>query len=470
MKKRIVLIFLVFAVSLSMINHVSAYEYPNSFWSINEKYAAALKRSAHTDIIRYGTQIIELMSNAANGAEKDNVLLSRYKAVGAAYASLGDYDRAAELFGKLYTYALSCGNTDYAKSAKAHVQQYTSEIKLYTDGGTSPYYGAKNEKRNGVLFGACSNGGIRNDLKNESIILTYQELGHHLIPYNEGIMREAKASGCAVEFALNCPNEAEDIRNIGNMTSYLREISDMFQKYSDVPVYLRFAAEFDIWDKLVDADSFKTAFRTVSQYFKSRNTNVAVVWSPNYASNGTINIDEYYPGDEYVDWVGMSLYAQKYFLGDKNQTTENEVLFKVGLNSNPIIAAKDIIETYGNRKPIMISECGCGHYVHTQRENTSAFALQRLKEYYSYLPMVYPQIKSIAYFDHYVSGERDDVQLSNNDAMKKEFLRLTQGARFIQDSYNNNTDFCYRELSDGTYVDSIFPISCYAHRYGDSMM
>lgn len=469
MNKRIVILFLIFSISLGMVNHVSAYSYPDSFWSINEKYTAALDRNMHTDIIRYGTQIIDLMSNAANGTEKDNILLSRYKAVGAAYASLGDYDRAAEMFGKLYTYATSCGNTDYAKSAKAHVQQYTSEIKLYTDGGTSPYYGAKNEKQNGVLFGACSNGGIRNDLKNESMILTYQEFGQHLIAYNEGIMREAKKSGCAVEFALNCPNEANDIKNIANMTSYLKEISDMFKKYPEVPVYLRFAAEFDIWDKLVDADSFKTAFRTVSQYFKSRNSNVAVVWSPNYASNGTVNIDDYYPGDEYVDWVGMSLYAQRYFLGDKNQTTENEVLFKTGLNSNPIVAARNIIETYGNRKPIMISECGCGHYVHTQNENTSDFALQRLKEYYAYLPMVYPQIKVMAYFDWYVGGERDDVRLSSNTAMKNEFLRFTKGERFIQDSYDNNTGFCYRELYNNAYADSIFPVSCYAHRYGDTL-
>lgn len=468
-KKKIVSLFVLIIILLEGFS-AFAYNYPNSFWKINEKYEAALGAKAHYDIIKYGEQIINLMSGAPAGHEKDNTMRSRYRRVGESYVTLGDYDNAARIFGALEQYAYSCGEYDDARSAKARMRQYTSDIKLYTDGGTSPYYGAKNEKRNGVLFGACSDGGIRSDLKNESMILTYQEFGQQLISYNEGIMREAQESGCAVEFALNCPKRMDDIKNTPNMTSYLKEISNMFRKYSDVPVYLRFAAEFDIWDEpVVDAESFKTAFRIVSQYFKSRNSNVAIVWSPNYASNGKVNIDDCYPGDEYVDWVGMSLYAQRYFLGDKNQTTENEVLFKVGLNSNPIIAAKDIIETYGNRKPIMISECGCGHYVHTQKENTSAFALQRLKEYYSYLPMVYPQIKSIAYFDHYVSGERDDVQLSNNDAMKKEFLRLTQGARFIQDSYNNDTDFCYRELSNGVYVDSVFPVSCYAHRYGDTL-
>lgn len=74
--KRIAILLLVFVMNIYL--PVSAYNYPDSFWSINEKYESALNRNAHPDIIRYGTQIIELMSNAANGAEKDNILLSRY--------------------------------------------------------------------------------------------------------------------------------------------------------------------------------------------------------------------------------------------------------------------------------------------------------------------------------------------------------------------------------------------------------
>ena len=48
-----------------------------------------------------------------------------------------------------------------------------------------------------------------------------------------------------------------------------------------------------------------------------------------------------------MDWIGISLYAQKYFLGDPNQKEENEIVFKSGINSNPVIAVKEICEKAG---------------------------------------------------------------------------------------------------------------------------
>ncbi|MBQ3427337.1 MAG: hypothetical protein IJH37_09365 [Clostridia bacterium] len=439
---------------------------------MNTKYEAALKADDNPSIIKYGNELIALMRNVEDSDEKRDILVTRYNAVGKAYAAMGDYDNSAVTFKALY----DCGSAnsykyyDYLVSAKARTAQYASDIRMYTEGGKSPYYGAKNERQNGVLFGVCSNGGIRSKLDNESMILIYQELGQTLLSYNKSMVSSARSSGCAVEFALNCPNQGKDISDIKKMGSYLKEISELFDKYSDVPVFLRFAAEFDIWDKnLTDPESYKAAFRYVSEYFKSRNSNVAMVWSPNQVSRWDIDIDDYYPGDAYVDWVGMSLYAQKYFLGSKSSSEENEIVFKTGINSEPVIAVKDIIDKYGSRKPIMISESGCGHYVKTQNENTTEFALRRLKEYYSYLPMVYPQIKLIAYFDYYVDGETNDFRLSSNNTLCNEYLRLTKTGRFVQDSFNNSTDLCYREITDGINLESVFSISCYAHSYNDTL-
>lgn len=470
--KRFISIMICVLMVISNIS-VLAYNYPSNFWNINAKYENALKTNDHKKIIDYGNQIIDLMQTAIDGSEKRNILVTRYNQVGISYAALKDYDNAAKIYKTLYDYASQYGDEfyDYVKASKARMLQYTSEIKMYTNGGESPYYGAINEKKNGVLFGMCANGGTRSKLDNESMVLTYQELGQKLISYNVGVVRNASTEGQAVEFALNCPKEGTDIKNIKNMDSYLKEISDLFKKYPNVPIYLRFAAEFDIWTTLSEPDEFKTAFRYVAQYFKSRNDNVAIVWSPNQVSNWYIDIDDYYPGDEYVDWVGISLYAQKYFLGDPNQKEENEIVFKSGINSNPVIAVKEIIEKYGNRKPIMLSESGCGHKLVKSGENTTDFALQRLKEYYSYLPMVYPQIKLIAYFDWYVdaASEKNDFRLSTNSVLQKEYLRLVKGQRFIQDRYNNNSDFCYRQIYDGSKVENIFEVSCYAHLYNSTL-
>lgn len=471
--KKIIIILLCSMLLSGNYMDVLAYNYPANFWSLNSKYENALNINEHNKIIEYGNQIINLMKSAPDGSEKRNILVTRYNQVGISYAAIGDYDNAANTFRTLYEYSSQYGDEfyDYVKASKARMLQYTSEIKLYTNGGQPTYYGAVNEKKNGVLFGMCANGGTRSKLDNESMVLTYQELGQSLISYNVGVVRNAASEGIAVEFALNCPKEGTDIKNIHKMDSYLKEISDLFKKYPNVPIYLRFAAEFDIWTTLAEPEEFIYAFRYVSKYFKSRNDNVAIVWSPNQVSNWYINIDDFYPGDEYVDWVGISLYAQKYFLGDPNQKEENEIVFKSGINSNPVIAVKEIVEKYGNRKPIMLSESGCGHKLVKSGENTTDFALQRLKEYYSYLPMVYPQIKLIAYFDWYVeaASEKNDFRLSTNMKLQSEYLNLVKGQRFIQDKYNNNTDYCYRAISDGCSVENIFEVSCYAHLYNSNL-
>lgn len=466
-------IVLTLIISVNFAVSALAYEFPSSFWGVNTKYEEALSSRNYWNIITYGNQIISIMKNASEGYEKHANIIMAYKETGLAYAAIGDYDNALTAFTDLYTYARGCGNefADYIKTAQNYILQYTPEIAVYTDGGSYTYYGAKNEKQNGVLFGICANGETRNKIKNESMVLTYQELGQSLLVTNTAVLKDAAASGCAVEFALNCPNEGDDIRNIYKKEAYLKEISDLFKKYSGVPVYLRFAAEFNNWSVLADADEFKEAFRYVSNYFKNRNTNVALVWSLNYASNWYVNPDDYYPGDEYVDWVGISLYAQKYFKGDKNQSEENEVIFKTGVNSDPVIMVKDIVEKYGDRKPIMLSESGCGHKLSTTGEDITDFALMRLREFYSYLPMVYPQIKLIAYFDWYVnaSSEKYDYRLSSNSQLQNEYSKLIKGPRFIQGKYNNNTDYCYRRITNGAAVNSVFEVSCYAHLYGASV-
>jgi len=471
MKRLVILIMCILMIMQTI--PVFAYDYPPGFWDINNKYVDALDRGNHKKIIEYGNQILDLMQGAPEGWEKRELLVMRYNQLGISYAAVGDYDNAAKISKTLYDYAGRFGDEyyDYRRAAKAKMLQYTSEIRMYTENGQSPYFGAVNEKRNGVLFGLCATGETRSKLDNESMVLTYQELGQTLLSYNVGVVRDAASKGLAVEFALNCPREGNDIRNIRRMDSYLKEISDLFKKYPDVPIYLRFAAEFDIWENPAEPDEFVTAFRHVSEYFQNRNDNVAIVWSPNHTSNWYVDIDEYYPGDEYVDWVGISLYAQMYFKGDPNQKEDDEIAFKTGINSNPVLAVKDIIEKYGDRKPIMLSESGCGHKLMKRGENITDFALQRLKEYYYYLPMVYPEIKLIAHFDWYVDAdtEKYDYRLSSNSSLQNEYLKLVKGRRFIQDKYSNNTDFCYCPIYNGIKVQSIFELSCYAHLYDSTL-
>ena len=53
----------IFMSSLFAVS-VSAYNYPNDFWTINSKYEAALNSNNYADIIKYGNQIINTMGKA----------------------------------------------------------------------------------------------------------------------------------------------------------------------------------------------------------------------------------------------------------------------------------------------------------------------------------------------------------------------------------------------------------------------
>ncbi len=457
-------------VLTSVIPSVYAYKFPNSFWSVNDAYEAAVSSGDTNGIISNGLNAVSILENEEKCSEVISALTPRYDEIAKAYASYGMYDASADMYEKYIPYAEMLNWSDGVKIAKAKIAQYRSDIKLFTDDGADTYFGAKNEPQNGVLFGVCADGEIRDSIGNESMILLYQEINQSVSELSKTIFKKAADEGIAIEVALNCPNESYDIDNIASYTSCLDELSALFAENPSAVVYLRFGAEFDVWTAKADPGNYIYAYQTVSSFFKSKNSNVAMVWSPNQVSSWDINIDDYYPGDEYVDWVGMSLYSQRYFLGNNAPSDDfSEVVFKTGVNADPVIAVRDIAEKYGSRKPIMLSESGSSHYYYNLGEDTSTWALQNLKEVYNYLPMVYPQIKLIAYFDKYVNGEIHNFSLSANQSLKDEYIRLTKGARFIQNKQSGKTEFRYRELTDNSYLSSYAGLYTYAHIYGQTI-
>lgn len=88
-----------------------------------------------------------------------------------------------------------------------------------------------------------------------------------------------------------------------------------------------------------DPDNYVAAYRRIHKIFADQGAgNVSWVWSPNVAGDpvDTWNdVTNYYPGDDYVDWIGVNGYAD-------NQTPDE--LFG------------DFYATWATKKPIMITE------------------------------------------------------------------------------------------------------------------
>ncbi len=452
------------ALLVSMLGmQASAYDFPHQVWKWHDLYLKALESGDDAGIITNGLEIVRIMESAPEGQEKLNMIRSRLMEVGKAYERQGNYDSAAQTFQKYLTYS---GEDDFdgQRVAKAKALQYSTQIRIFTEGGEYRHFGSKNEHQNGVMYGATSDGNIRPELPYESMVLVYHELGAPVSDWHRLMFQQASENDLVVEYALNCPRQRVDIQNIQQFSSDLQEISELFSQFSNVKAVLRFGAEFNEWSEPGDGAMYIDAFRYVSNYFKSRNNNVAIMWNPLQEGKWYLKLRDFYPGDAYVDWIGISAYSNLYHTGDPNMNPDYEVVYKSGKNADPVLAVKEIIDEFGQTKPVLISESGFSHRSITTGENTMEWAIQHLREAYAYLPMVYPQLKGICYFDKYVTGEINDYSLQGN--LKNAYLEALEGPRMVQRGVENT--YNYRELTDGSAVDSMTGIFTYAHIYGET--
>lgn len=130
--------------------------------------------------------------------------------------------------------------------------------------------------------------------------------------------------------------------------------------------------------------------------------NVLFVWAPNSVSdpggpgnewNGTAN---YYPGDQYVEWVGLDFYE-----GVPDGQASNS-----GEGQEPSVYIQPIYSAYAGRKPMMLGETGgcpsmpapLGTPNDAQPGNDKAVFVNHL---FSQLASQFPNIKAVTWFNAY---------------------------------------------------------------------
>lgn len=102
----------------------------------------------------------------------------------------------------------------------------------------------------------------------------------------------------------------------GDHDPYIREWATGARDWGH-PLFLRFNWEMNGWWRFPWSErlngnqpgEFVRAWRHVHDLFASAGaTNVTWVWCPNVINSGTTPLASLYPGDDYVDWVGMDGY------------------------------------------------------------------------------------------------------------------------------------------------------------------
>ncbi|MFC3768037.1 glycoside hydrolase family 26 protein [Paenibacillus sp. GCM10012303] len=204
-------------------------------------------------------------------------------------------------------------------------------------------------------------------------------------------------------------------------------------KEAGIPIFMRYASEMNgAWVPWYDEPAkYIEKFRLMSKVMKEEAPNVAMVWSPNFWPND--NIDDYYPGDEYVDWVGFSLYATPFF-GENEDFSKNQIDYFAPL-----------YEKYAH-KPIMISEGGVTHYIRKTGKDYAKWGESQLANMYAYLPRMFPQVKAITYFN---------IAKSRSETLNADYIYDIRENTLMYDLYRRQvqSDYYLTQVEQGAATE-----------------
>lgn len=331
---------------------------------------------------------------------------------------------------------------DWGAVLKERTQMVTeTQFDLYVEGDPSlaPYYGAKLEPKAGTYIGMVAD-------QAESYLplgsyLTYVETPDQpdlYYPSNSMIKRDDVVTMVGWNF------QSLDDVDYGKM----RQTLDMLNGYNK-PMMIRFANEMNASSLGDDPDRYVETFRNVANMIHEY-PNFAVVWSPNDMGALDRPFEYYYPGDEYVDWVGISCYMIRYFGFDKNAQARDHIFFmtdEYAWATNKVQLILKFMEEKGIQKPVMLSEGGVACY-NSNGDDYSGWSEPRMRNMYWYLIMKYPQIKMINYFNVPFDNYGEHYYFSDKSGMDYIFREAAANGAYLR-SADDTPKFVFKQAYDG---------------------
>ncbi|WP_216855202.1 stalk domain-containing protein [Paenibacillus alba] len=369
-----------------------------------------------------------LADHYASTGEWENAALFCGK-LDAYYDALGDYDQAIYYYELENTYWVKAGR-DWGAVKLQRADQIRTTVELYKQERNQselkqsalPENGqlAKFEPAYGTYLGMYSEqdpkvGNLFSKTesvygKKHAIYLAYAHWGQS---FPSTYAKRAKEAGGALQIAWE-PDDGLDPVSDG---AYIRKWAQD-AKAAGIPIFLRFAGEMNgAWVKWHgDPAQYIAKFRMLHDVFAEEASNVAMVWSPGDVPAN--DIDPYYPGDAYVDWVGVSLYIEPYENGDPSLPSM--------LPTSSVERLTRLYNTYSDRKPLMLSETGVPHYSHAAQEDFTEWAKLNLQRLYEIMPYKYPRLKAITYFnvDQQMENAKNDYSLSDSSEIQAYYRQM----------------------------------------------
>ncbi|MGG2199312.1 stalk domain-containing protein [Paenibacillus validus] len=257
--------------------------------------------------------------------------------------------------------------------------------------------------------------------KKHALYLAYTQVGK---PFPKQYAQRAKQAGAGLQIAWEPMNGLDAVTD-EVVRAWAREA-----KAAGIPIFLRYASEMNgnwvPWHG--DPDTYIRNFRMVHDIMEQEAPNVAMVWSPGDVP--MYSMDAYYPGDDYVDWVGVSLYSEPYENGDPKQGNMQA--------TSPVERLDYLYRTYAERKPLMISETAVSHYANIPQESFTEYGTLNLQRLYGIMPYKYPRLKAITYFNVNLEMKesKNNYLLRDNDAMYSLYRKLIEPPFYLTNIEN----------------------------------
>jgi hypothetical protein len=215
-------------------------------------------------------------------------------------------------------------------------------------------------------------------------------------PFPYKWVRDLAAKGAAAHIAWEPNSGLADVKD----DDYLRGWAEAARR-SGCVVFLRYASEMNgTWQAYSgNPEEYVAKWRIVYNVMHQTAPNVVMIWCPFSEPQRTIPM--YYPGDDYVDWVGVNIYSVKCNDGDVRKP----------VNEDPRDALKYVYDLYAARKPIAICEYAATHYCAALKKQTSEFAVEQMTKLYTSLATDFPRVKMINWF----SVDTAQSGLAHND-------------------------------------------------------
>ncbi len=365
-----------------------------------------------------------------------------YQKLAEHHIELGNNAEAARIFRVQAALYRQKGLADAAQIMEERAAQNETVVRVFAARNDAPgnFAGAPLEPKSGAYIGAFidrddalqvpfSGDNFQNHRfpsefesrvgRRLSSVFTYVKWGN----FPRKWLQMCKEQGVIPQIAWE-PDSLNDVRD----DAYLRGC-EQFLRELNWPVWIRFAGEMNgDWTPYHGNPAlYRQKFRLVHNVLHRGNARVATVWCVNAIPLG--NIEPYYPGDDACDWVGVNFYSAPFADNDRSREA---------FRQSPLSLLDPIYRKYSARKPIAICEYAASHQAKLDMKMRPDFAIEKMSLLYGALPLLYPRVKMISWFDannlvHAEPGRQlNNYRLTELPLIQNAFRDLTASPHYLK--------------------------------------